>query len=296
MEIVFLGTAGAVPTKERSHSSVFIRYRNEGILVDCGEGTQRQLKFAGIRPGMITKILITHWHGDHTLGLPGLLESMGLTECENKVTIYGPKGTKEHFGWIEKAFTFEEKVNHDIVEVKKGIIFENNDYFIEALPLEHGITCYGYAIIEKDTRKMKPAALKKLGVPEGPLVGRLQEGKPITVKGNVVSPDDVSSVVKGRRIAIISDTLPCKNAVELATGADVVICEATYADDLAEKAQAYNHLTARQAAQIASSSGAKKLILTHFSQRYKSVHQIEDDARTVFDNTVCAKDFMKVVV
>jgi len=295
MELTFLGTSSMVPTKDRNHSSVLLEYKAEGILIDCGEGTQRQLRMIGIKPNKITKILISHWHGDHVLGLIGLIQSLGACEYSGNLKIYGPEGTIENFEHLKKAFVFEDKIEFEVNEVKKRVFVDTEDFFIEALPLEHGMPCLGYNFVEKDRLRIKLPAAHALGIPEGPLLGKLQSGKPIVFKGKKINPEDVTYVVKGKKVSFISDTCLTQNCVELARDADLLVCEATYADDLEEKAEAYLHLTARQAGMIANQAGVKKLVLTHFSQRYKNTQIIEENARTVFDNVVCAKDFMKIV-
>lgn len=296
MEIIFLGTSSMVPTKERNHSAILVSYRNEQILVDCGEGTQRQLKMISLNPNKITKILITHWHGDHTLGLPGLIQTLGANEYSGELEIYGPKGTKKHVAAMHEAFVFDERIKLNVVEVDEGKFFDSKDFYLEAFKLQHGMPTIGFNFVEKDRRKIKTAALKKLGLPEGPLVGKLQEGQSVVWKNKTIKPEEVSYVENGKKVTFIADTALCASCTKAAKDADLLICESTYADDLAEKAEGYMHLTAKQAAQIASTANAKKLVLTHFSQRYKNTQQIEEDARTVFDNVACAKDFMRITL
>jgi len=294
MQITLLGTSGMIPTKERNVSGVFLSYKNEGILFDCGEGTQRQLKKAGINLSKVTKICITHWHGDHVLGLPGLIQSLGASDYTKTLELCGPTGTKEFMKNMEKAFVFDRRINMNITEVKQGMVWDTKDFIIECAPMIHRTTCVGYAFVEKDTRKINMAKVKKLGIPAGPHIGKLQEGKTITFKGKKISPNTVSSMKKGRRVCFITDTRPNKGCYLLAKDADLLICESTYKSDLEEKAKEYTHLTAVEAGQIASQAGAKKLVLTHFSARYKDEQELEADARTVFDNTFAGKDLMKI--
>ncbi len=296
MEVVFLGTSSMVPTKERNHAGAFVAFGNEGILLDCGEGIQRQLRNAGISLTKVTIILISHWHGDHVLGLPGLIQSLASMESSRKLRIFGPRGTKKRFGLIKKAFVFEEKAEVEIHDVSKRIFFETNDFKIESLPLEHSTACIGFSIIQKGKRRMNMEAVSKIGLAEGPALGKLQEGKSVKVNGKTIRPDDVSYLEKGKKITYITDTGICNNAVELAENADLLVCESTYADDLEEKAEKYKHLTARQAGMIANKADVKNLVLTHFSQRYKTVEQIEEDAKTVFSNVRCAFDYLKIRV
>ncbi len=293
MEITFLGTSASVPTKERNHTAVFLSYKGEGILFDCGEGTQRQLKVAGIPLAKINKILITHWHGDHMFGLPGLIQSLGLAEYDKTLEIYAPEGCKKLFDGVRNSLLLDLRVKIKFVEVSKKRFFEGEDFCLEALPLNHKIPCIGYCFIENDRRRINLKVTKKLGIPEGPLLGELQDGKAIVFNGKKVHPDDATLVVKGKKIAFITDTKLCNNAYKLAEGTDLFICEASYSSKLKDKANEYFHLTAKDAGLIANKADVKKLVLTHLSARYKDSLEIEEDARSVFDNVLCAKDFMK---
>ncbi|MBN4049118.1 ribonuclease Z [archaeon AH-315-M20] len=295
MQIIFLGTSSMIPTKERNHSSILISYNSENVLVDCGEGTQRQLKIAGIKLTKITKILISHWHGDHVLGLSGLIQSMSASDYNRTLKIYGPLGTKKFMKKLFETFVFfDEKINIEIYEIKSGKFFENDEFFLEAASLEHNIETLGYSFIEKDKRKINISYIKKLKIPQGPLLGKLQAGKSITWKGKKVSLNKATKIVKGKKITIISDTVPCKGANILAKNSDILICEATYSSDLENKSEKYKHMTSKQAAELANRSKSKQLILTHFSARYKNTQELEEDARNYFDNVLCAKDFMKI--
>jgi len=298
MEITFLGTSSMVPTKERNHSAVFVSYKNQGILIDCGEGTQRQMKTTGIKLVKITKILISHWHGDHILGLPGLLQTLSSSSntYSGTLEIYGPPGLKKQFSMLKEVLNFELSFEVRLIEVKTGVVFQNDVFKIEAAELDHSIASFGYSIVENDARHIRTDVVKKLGIPEGPMLGKLQEGKSIKWEGKNVDAETVTKLTKGKKLTIIADTVLCKNCIELAEEADVLICESTYANNLQEKAELYKHLTAGQAGLIANKANVKKLILTHFSQRYKNTQQIEEDARTVFDNVIAAKDFMKVTL
>lgn len=296
MQLTFLGTSAMVPTKERNHSAALISYGSEGILIDCGEGTQRQMKIAGIKPSKVTKILISHWHGDHVLGIPGLIQTLAKNEYDRVLEIYGPEETRERMKNMFKAFSFEDKIETKIHEITKKRFFEGNDFFLEALPLEHGITTLGFNFIEKDKKRIRVDVVRKFGIPDGPLLGKLQSGKGITFKGKKITPEQATYVVKGKKLSFIADTVPCNNALELAMDSDILVCEATYADDLKEKAAEYLHMTSKQAGLLANQAKAKKLILTHFSQRYKTMEEIESDAKDVFSNTICAYDFMKIKI
>ncbi|MEA2036331.1 MAG: ribonuclease Z [Nanoarchaeota archaeon] len=292
MEVTFLGTSSMVPTKERNQSGVLISYKNEGILIDCGEGTQRQFKQKGIPLTKITKILISHWHGDHVFGLPGVLSTLGASEYSKTLEIYGPQGTKKHFEAMFKAFVFDRRIDFEVKEIQEGKFFENNEFYLETLPLDHGVITLGYRFVQKDIRHVDVKKIKKLGIPQGPLLGKLQKNQSITFEGKKVNPKDVTYIEEGKKIAIIADTVPCKNAVKLAENVDLMVCEATYSSELEEKSAEYGHMTGKQAGLIANQANAKKLVLTHFSARYKTTQEVEEDAKGVFHNSVAARDLM----
>lgn len=295
IEILFLGTACMMPTKERNHQAILIRYKNQGILMDCGENTQRQLKTAGIKPSRITKILISHWHGDHILGLPGLLQSLNASEYNGTLEIYLPKTEREKFDYMLKAFPFDMVINTRIIEIdKEGVIFENEDFLLEAHELEHGVKTFGFNFIEKDRRRIKVSEAKKHGIPEGPLLGKVQKGKDIVFKGRKFKADELSYIVKGKKISYIADTILCNKCDKLVKNADLLISESAFCTDHEEKAEEYKHMTARQAALLASRAGVKKLVLTHFSQRYETTKPLLEDAKEVFENVECSYDFMKI--
>lgn len=289
----FLGTSCMKPTKDRNQFSLFITYRNTGILVDCGEGTQRQLKIAGIKLSKINKILITHWHGDHVLGIPGLLQSMSASDYNEKLEIYGPKGTKEKLDYVFKAFEFDNKLDIKAIEVKEGIIFEDDSLIVESFPMRHSVACVAYSIKERDKWKIEQNKARVLKIP-GILIGKLQGGKSINYKGKEITPKDVGKVYHGQKIGIILDTSLNENCYKVADNADILVCEAVYSSDLDDKAEKYMHLTAKDAALIANKSDVKKLVLAHFSIRYKNTHEIERDARNYFDDVVSAEDFMEI--
>lgn len=299
MRITFLGTSGMVPTKERNVSGIFLQYKDQGILFDCGEGTQRQMNIAGIKRTSVTKVLLSHWHGDHVAGLIGLLQTLGNEKVQAHLGVYGPVGTKRRMDFLLKTCSFDLGVELEVKEinaVKPLMFLEDEEYFIEAALLDHKEICIGYAFVEKDRRKIAMDYLKKIGVPEGAHLRTLQEGKPITWKGKKVDVEKATYVQKGKKIAYVTDTLPCSNAVLLAQDADLLICEATYASALKEKADEYKHMTAQDAALIAQQADVKKLVLTHFSQRYETTEELEKEAKTHFPEAVCAYDFMKVTL
>ena len=294
MQITFLGTSSMVPTKERNQTAVFLSYGSDGILFDCGEGTQRQFKIAGISLTKVTKILISHWHGDHVLGLPGLMQTLSSMDYAGRLEIYGPSGTKKHMEKMFEAFVFDKRLDFVVKEVKSGVFFENNEFQLETRQLEHGIETLGYRFVEKNIRKIDMKKIKKSGIPVGPLLGKLQQGKQIEINGKKIMPDDVTYIEEGKKLAYITDTLLCDNCYKIAEDADLLICEATYSSKLAGKSEEYGHMTAKQAAQLSNKANVKQLVLIHFSARYKNTQELEEDARDIFDNVICANDFMKI--
>jgi ribonuclease Z len=294
MQLVFLGTACMVPTKERNHISTFLGYKSHGILVDCGEGTQRQMKMAGLKLTKITKILISHWHGDHVLGLPGLLQSLSMSDYNKGLEIYGPVGTKKRIKDMLGVFVFNNNIEIKIFEIKEKKIFENKDFYVEAFELEHTTKCFGFRFVEKDIRKINLSIIKKLGIPEGRLLGKLQNNKSIVFKGKRILPKDTTYFKKGKIVSFICDSLLVENCFKIAKDADVLVCESAYSSKLEDKATEYAHLTAKQAGLIANKANVRRLILTHFSARYKDSQEVLEDVKDVFDNVVCAYDLMKI--
>jgi ribonuclease Z len=297
--IVFLGTSQAVPTASRNHMSILLGYNNENILIDCGEGTQRQFRKAKINPGKVTKILITHWHGDHVLGLAGLFQTLVLSGYNKNLQVYGPKGTKEFMKELISPFIPVLKFKADVHEVNNGLVFETKDFLVEAMPLEHGAPCNGYLFKEKDKLRIDKNKLKKLKInrADGEKIRNLVEGKDISINGKKIKAKDYTYGQKGKKIAFILDTKICSNAEKLAKDADLAIIESTYSDKEKELAKQYKHLTAGQAAKIAKKAKAKELILTHISQRFEHKEKILlDEARKIFKNAKISEDFMKVEV
>ncbi len=294
IEIVFLGTSAMAPTKERNHSSIFFRYKEDSFLFDCGESTQRQLKHVGLSAQKISKLFITHWHGDHVLGIPGMMQTMASNKYEGEFKIFGPKGTSERMKNLMAVFPFESPIDFNATDILEGVVFENSEYRIIAKRLEHSIECFGYRFEEKDKLRIDKVKMKKLGLKEGPHLMELLNGKVIFHKGKEISPKELCFTKKGKVIAYVSDTALCENAKLLSKDADLVICESTYASKHIDKTDKYLHLTSEQAAMIASQSNAKELILTHFSQRYNDVSELLSEAKAIFPNTKAAFDFMKI--
>lgn len=296
MKITFLGTGCMVPTKERNQVAMLLSYKTDNILIDCGEGTQRQMRIKKIKPSKITKILITHWHPDHVLGLPGLLNTMGKDGYNKVLEIYGPKGTKKYIENIHGCFVKQTDVKYRVKEIDEGIFYENEDFKLESFKLNHSCLCLGYNFIEKDKRKINMDYLKKFNVKPGPLLKKLQKGESINHEGKNVDVKKATELKKGKKISIVIDTLPTEKIIKMAKDAEVLICEATHLDDIKEKSEKYKHMTAKQAAEIAKKAKVKKLILTHYSQRYKDIDVIKKEASNVFKNVICSKDFMELTL
>lgn len=297
MEITILGTSEATPTPKRSQIAMLLTYKDENILIDCGEGTQRQFKIAKLNPLKITRILITHWHGDHVLGLPGLLQTLALNNYSKTLKVYGPKGTKKFLNLLLKTFVFKEKIKTEIHEInEEGRFIETKDFYIEAFKMKHFTPCLAYKFVEKDKRKIKIDFIKKIGLKPSPLLGKLQQGKTISFKNRKISPKEATYLQKGKKIAFIIDTLYNENCIKVARDADLLISEATFLEaEHYDKARERGHLTAKQAATIAKKAKAKRMLLTHISQRYaKNPKVILEEARKIFRNSELAEDFMRI--
>ncbi|MBU0460789.1 MAG: ribonuclease Z [Nanoarchaeota archaeon] len=295
IELVFLGTSCMQPTKKRNHPSFMLHSKNENILFDCGENVQRQMRLTGIKPAKVTRLLISHWHGDHVFGIPGLMSAMGNDQYAKKLYIYGPKGSKTYLQHLFKSFVAKNIIDYEVKEVSSGIFFENDDFKLEAQQLNHSVDCVGFSFIEKDKRRIKVAKTEKLGL-SGPILGKLQQGQDIIYKDKKIKADDVSYFVKGKKISYIADTAPCRGANLLAKDADLLVSEGTHLSEIQDKTEKYKHLTVKDAALIASKNNAQKLVITHISPRYKSTAEIVKEARDHFDNTIIAEDFMKIKV
>lgn len=297
MHITFFGTASMVPTSERNHTAIFVSHNAEHILVDCGEGTQRQFRHQNIPVPKITRIFITHWHGDHFFGLPGVMENLSKNNYNKTLHLYGPKGSRTIVDNIMDSLFIRNKISVDVHEITTdGTFLETRDVIASAMYLKHSIPCVGYTIKEQDTVKMRLDVLKKHKIPDGPLLGKLQRGEDITFNGNTITAKDATYQKQGKTLAIILDTLPTPACEKLAKDADALICESTYLDDKKDKAREHYHLTAAQAATIAKKARAKQLILTHYSQRYKDATPFKKEAQAIFKNTVVANDFSTFTV
>ena len=300
MELQFLGTGAGVPAKMRNVSSIALKLldeRNEIWLFDCGEATQQQILNTTIRPGKIKKIFITHLHGDHIFGLPGLLTSRSFQGGEDELTVYGPKGIKRFIDASIAASYSKLGYPLKVVEFEEdGVLFEDKQFKVEAMKLEHGIPSYGFRMTEADQiGELKADELKALGVPFGPVFGRLKRGEVVTLEdGRVIDGKDyVSEDIKGRVVVICGDTRFTPKSIALAQNANVLVHEATYEADKEKTARQHFHSTSKQAATVALEANVQQLYLTHISARYlgHQVSQLEQEARKVFPQTKVVKDF-----
>tara|TARA_Y100000310_G_scaffold211572_1_gene212316 strand:+ start:2266 stop:3159 length:894 start_codon:yes stop_codon:yes gene_type:complete len=297
MKITFLGTSAMKPTKDRATSSLILTHNGENILLDCGEGTQRQLLKSNISPTKITRLLLSHWHGDHILGLPGLLQTITKSEYSKTLKIYGPKGTKKFISKLMDFFLTKQKIKYEVKEIsKKEKIIDEKDFFIQAENLFHGISCIAYSFNEKTKRKINLNYTKKFGLTRNPALGKLQQGKTITYKGKKITPKKGTILIPGKKITIISDTRYNKKLSSIAKNSDLLIIESTFLDRDKNKARDYKHLTAKQAATVAKEAKVKKLVLTHLSERYKNKSEVLKEAKKTFKNVELAKDFFEVEI
>jgi len=298
VQIVFLGTSGSWPTPKRNVSAIAVKRGPEVILFDCGEGTQRQFMLSKLSFMQITRIFLTHFHGDHFLGIPGLVQSMSMNGRERELLVYGPSGTEElvdtlvNLGHFTPGFLVRAK------SLASGDTVECGEYAVRAIESAHTVPALGYAL-EEPARpgRFSLEKARELGVPEGPLYSKLQSGQPVTVRGRAIRPEDVLGPMRrGRKIVYTGDTLPTKHISEAAKNCDVLIHDATADTELEEKANRYGHSTGRQAAEIARAANANVLILTHVSPRYEDAGVILADAKAVFPNTYMAEDFFEFEV
>jgi ribonuclease Z len=292
LDIVFLGTSASAPTAQRAPAALLVRRGGERLLFDCAEGTQRQLMRSTLGLPDLPEIFLTHFHGDHFLGLPGMLKTFSLRQRELPLTIYGPPGLRDLYkslGRIIGRLSYPVELE----EVRPGEALERDDYRILVFPVHHGVSSVGYAVAEDERPgEFDAATADALGIPFGPERGALQRGESVTLDdGKVLTPDAVLGAPRpGRRIVIPGDTAPVETVRVLAEGADVLIHEATFLEDERDRAADTLHSTALQAAEIAQAAGVRMLALTHVSPRYFGP-ELAREAREVFPATVVPKDF-----
>jgi ribonuclease Z len=292
LDLVFLGTSGSMPTAQRAPAALLLRRGGERLLFDCAEGTQRQLLRSSVGLVELEEVFLTHFHADHVLGLPGMLKTFALRGRELPLTVYGPRGLVDLLGSLKRVVG---KLSYEVrlVELEAGDVLERGDYRLAAFAVSHGVSAIGWSLIEA-TRpgRFDVEAANALGIPNGPQRGELQRGVPVTLAdGRGVQPEQVLGEPRpGRKVAITGDTAPSDELVEAAWGADVLVTEATFAEEERERAGETLHQTATQAAEIARRADVGLLALTHLSNRYFGP-EIAREARAVFTETVVPRDF-----
>ncbi len=291
-DIIILGCSSQQPTRKRNHGAYLFRWNDEGLLFDPGEGTQRQFIFANVAPPVVTRIFVSHFHGDHCLGLGSMLMRLNLDKVTHPIHCYYPASGKKYFDRLRYGTIYHETIN--VIEhpvAAPGLVHDDGRFRIEATFLEHGIDNIGWRVTEPDARKFDREKLNEFAV-FGPAVRELQQNGVININGKLVNLDDVSAIRKGDSIAIVIDTRYCQNAIDIAKDAKVLLCESTYLDEHRDLAYKHFHLTSKEAATIAKQANAQKLILTHFSARYQSLRDFEVEARSIFPNTFVADDML----
>ncbi|MTE15368.1 ribonuclease Z [Nocardia aurantiaca] len=297
-ELVILGTASQVPTKQRNHNGYLLRWDREGLLFDPGEGTQRQMSFAGVAASGITRICITHFHGDHCFGLPGVLGRFSLDGAPHPVDVYFPASGEVYYERL-----VDSSADHRQVGLQPHPIAGDGelpppgaDFTLRAARLSHPVEAFGYRLDEVDSLRFVPERLRELGL-SGPIVGELARRGEVEIGGRTVTLDEVSEVRRGQSFAFVMDTRLCDGVHELARGVDMLVIEATFVDADERLAVEHGHLTAGQAARVAARAGVRTLVLAHFSQRYRTLDQHVADARAHFGGEiVMAEDLMRIPV
>jgi ribonuclease Z len=296
--VVFLGTAAGVPTAKRSLPAILIQREGEQLMFDCGEGVQRQMLLARCSMNRKMRVFITHMHGDHVLGLPGLLQTMALLNREKKLEVYGPPRIKDFFEAIRDTVPFGLTFPVEIREIKEsGVVCDEEEYRVEAVQSKHAVPSFAYSYMEKPRPgRFHPEKAKALGIQEGPLWGKLQRGQNVRLPNRrLVKPEEVMDRPRnGRKIVYTGDTRPFRLLEKFASGADLLIHDSTLGEELTDRAMEYGHSTPSQAARTAEKAKVKKLVLTHISQRYKDSGKVLKQAKRIFRNTIVAEDFMKL--
>jgi len=297
LDVVFLGTSGSMPTAQRAPTAILIRRGGERLLFDCAEGTQRQLLRSNVGLIELREVFLTHYHADHYLGLPGMLKTFALRGREVPITIFGPPGLADLFAALRRIFG-KLTYPYELVELRPGQVLERDDYRVLTFPVRHGVSAVGYALVESPRPgRFDVAAADALGIPVGPERGALQRGETVTLHdGRVVSPESVLGELRpGRKVVISADTAYSGGVVEAAAGADLLVHEATFAEEERERARETLHSTAADAAQVARAADVGLLALTHLSNRYFG-GEIEREAQEIFPNTVVPRDLDIIVV
>ena len=299
LSLTFLGTGAACPSIDRNVSAIALQREGETLLFDCGEGTQRQMMRYGASFSF-REIFFTHFHGDHVLGVTGLLRTMGLMDRTEPVTLYGPKGAERILGGIISMGIERNKFPVEIVEVRPGDTLSRKDYDLVTFETIHRADTIGWALAEHERLgRFDPDKARDLGIPEGPLWGRIHKGEAVTLEdGRVVHPEQLVGPTRpGRTVVYSGDTRPCDGVRAVSHGADLLIHEATFSSEEAARAVETGHSTAREAAEIAKAAGVRQLVLTHISPRYsREAPELLAEAQAVFPDTTIARDGMTIEV
>lgn len=289
-EFIALGTASQVPTRKRNHNGYFLRWDNDGFLFDPGEGTQRQMIYSGVAAKDITKIFITHFHGDHCLGLPGVLQRLSLDRVSHPIEVYFPSSGEKYFNNLKDASIYYSTatIKPFLIE-KEGTLFSDGNITVSTMKLDHTVDSWGYRIEEKDTISLDKDKITELGI-TGPSIGELKSKGTLTINDQTIYVKDVSSIKKGQSLSFIMDTRICDSAHKLADNTDILIAESTFLEVDQEEATNHGHMTTIDAANLANKTNTKLLVLTHFSQRYGEDADFVGEARKIFDNVIAMKD------
>ena len=293
--LTILGTASQVPTATRNHVGFFLRWDRQGILFDPGEGTQRQMTLAGIKAREITLICLTHFHGDHCLGLPGVIQRLSLDQVPHPIPILYPASGRHFLHRLLQAAVFHNRVRVEECPVNNpGTVLALPEFEIQTLPLEHGVDTWGYRVQERDSRTLLPSRLP--ADLSGPALGHLKKQGWVDSEKGRIELSEVSVRKPGQSFALVMDTRMCPNALSLAQETDLLLTEATYLDSESKQAAQYRHLTASQAGQMAQQAGAKHLVMAHYSQRYASVQGFAQQAGAYHPKATAAVDGQRIAL
>lgn len=298
IKVTFLGTGSSIPTARRNHPATLLQYKDEMILFDCGEGTQRQFRKARINPCKITKLLISHWHGDHVLGIPGLLQTLSMNGYNKKLEVYGPKGTKQKMrSYLDLFLNGKAGFGLEVHEISVGSFFEGRDFYLESLLMDHGVPTNAYSFVVREKSRLDREKLAELKLPNSPLIGELTKGKIVEINGKKVDGRKLMYTESEKRISVIIDSRVCSNAVKISKKADLLVCEASFSAEEERIAKDHGHMTGVEAAKIAKKAGAKKLALNHLSQRYEMFpKKILSEARKVFKEIFIPDDLDRIEI
>lgn len=278
-QLVVLGSSSQVPTRHRNHNGYLLLWDGDGFLFDPGEGTQRQMTVLGARASQITRICVTHFHGDHCLGLPGILQRISLDGVDHPVHVHFPGSGTAFYERLRHASIYDDKAEiRPEPHERGGVIAQTDAWTLTTAPLEHGAPAWGYRLQEHDGWTVDPVKAAEAGV-VGRAIGDLKRDGQATVAGRVVRIEDVANHRKGRAFAFVMDTRPCEGALALAQDVDLLVCESTFLKTESREARDYQHMTADEAGRLAKAAGARRLLLTHFSQRYPMNAPFADEAR-----------------